>query len=212
MIDALLPFLPAMLVAWGILLVGASSPGPAVAMLMGLATGQGRTAALTACAGIALASVTLNVLTMLGVSLILSQAAWAMMGLRLLGAAYLLYLAYGAFKKAITPPQIEAAAVEHRSTLQLFAMGYAIQVLNPKAVAFWLAIAAVGATTSAPLGVAAFFVISCAAISFVCHGAWALLLSATPVRRAYHRLRRYVEGALGAFLTFAAFKLATSRI
>ncbi|MEO0831180.1 MAG: LysE family translocator, partial [Pseudomonadota bacterium] len=74
------------------------------------------------------------------------------------------------------------------------------------------AIAAVGATANAPLWVIALFVASCAMLSFACHAAWALALSATPVRAAYIRARRYVESALGAFFAFAAYKLATLRI
>jgi threonine/homoserine/homoserine lactone efflux protein len=212
MIETLLPFLPAFAVAWGILLVGASSPGPAVAMLMGLSLGQGRTAALIACLGIACGSATINVLTILGVGLILSQAAWAMMALKFAGAAYLAYLAYGAFRKAIRPPTIAAQSIARQPAPTLFAKGYLLQVTNPKAIAFWLAIAAVGATTNAPLWVITLFVGSCALLSFACHAAWALALSAAPVRAAYQRTRRYVEGALGAFFAFAAYKLATSRI
>lgn len=69
-----------------------------------------------------------------------------------------------------------------------------------------------GATANAPLWIIALFVCGAFVISFTCHAAWALALSAAPVRTAYYRARRYVEGALGAFFTFAAFKLATARI
>jgi threonine/homoserine/homoserine lactone efflux protein len=210
MIDTLLPFLPAFAIAYGILLMGASSPGPAVAMIMGLSVSQGRTAALISCAGIATGSLTINILTILGVGLILSQAAWAMMALKLAGSAYLLYLAYGAFKKAVHPPEITAMDVTRQSTSALFTKGYLLQVTNPKAIAFWLAIAGVGATQNAPLWVIALFVVTMWLISFGCHAAWALALSAAPVRTAYHSARRYIEGALGAFFVFAAFKLATS--
>lgn len=209
--ETLLPFLPAFAIAYGILLVGASSPGPAVAMLMGISVGQGRSAGLIACAGIATGSATINLLTIMGVGLILSQAAWAMMALRFLGSAYLLYLAYGAFKKALHPPKIAAIEVKRQSVPALFAKGYLLQITNPKAIAFWLAIAGVGATANAPLWVIGLFMASMWVISFACHAAWALALSATPVRRAYHHTRRYIEGALGAFFTFAAFKLATTR-
>lgn len=209
--ETLLPFLPAFAIAYGILLVGASSPGPAVAMLMGLSMGQGRSAALTACAGIAMAGATTNVLTILGVGLILKQAAWAMMALKMAGSAYLAYLAYGAFKKAIHPPVITAQTVKRQSIPALFAKGYVLQITNPKSIAFWLAIAAVGATANAPLPVIALFVAGGIVISFICHGAWALVLSAATVRAAYQRGRRYIEGALGAFFAFAAFKLITAK-
>ena len=210
--DTLLAFLPAFAVACGILVVGASSPGPAVAMLMGLSLGQGRAAALIACLGIAFGSATINILTILGVGLILSQAAWAMMGLKLIGAAYLAWLACGAFRKAIDPPRIEARATPRQSTQALFARGYLLQVTNPKAIAFWLAIAAVGATDNAPLWIVALFVATTWTISFTCHAAWALALSASPIRAAYQRTRRWIEGALGAVFAFAAFKLLTARI
>ncbi len=210
--DTLLPFLPAFAAAYGILLVGASSPGPAVAMLMGLGLGQGRNAALIACAGIACGSATINILTILGVGLIVSQAAWAMTLLKLIGAAYLAWLAYGAFRKALNPPQVTARQVARHSTPALFAKGYLLQVTNPKAIAFWLAIAAVGATANAPLPVIAAFVAGGMALSFACHAAWAFALSAAPVRAAYARARGWIETALGTFFAFAAFKLATARI
>lgn len=209
--EALLPFLPAFAIAYGILFVAASSPGPAVAMLMGLSIGQGRSAALIACGGIALGSATINVLTILGVGLILSQAAWAMMALKFAGSAYLTYLAYGAFKKAINPPVIEAQTVARQPAPALFIKGYLLQVTNPKAIAFWLSIAAVGATANAPLSVIILFIAGGIGISFGCHAAWALALSAAPVRAGYVRARRYIEGALGSFFAFAAFKLATAK-
>ena len=48
-------------------------------------------------------------------------------------------------------------------------------------------------------------------ISFLGHGAWAVALSLAPFRALYARARAGVEGALGVFFVFAAFKLATSR-
>lgn len=210
--ETLLPFLPAFVIAYGILVVGASSPGPAVAMLMGISVGQGRSAGLIACAGVATGSATINLLTIAGVGLVLSQAAWAMMTLKLAGSAYLAYLAFGAFRKAIHPPNIEAQTMARHSARRLFAKGYLLQVTNPKAIAFWLAIAGVGATADAPLWVVGLFVASMWVISFACHAAWALALSAAPVRAAYSRARRYVEAALGTFFAFAAFKLITTPI
>ena len=209
MID-LAPHLPGFLAAYAILLVGASSPGPSVAMILGIAMGQGRSPALVASAGVASGSILLNLGTLLGVGLILSQAAWAMTGLRVIGAAYLLYLAYGAFRRAVNPPELRPQDVVARGWRRHFAKGFALQVTNPKAIAFWLAIAAIGATEGGGPGVVALFVLGAFVISFACHGAWAVALSAAPVRAAYAAKRRWIEAALGAFIVFAAWKLATS--
>ncbi len=77
-------------------------------------------------------------------------------------------------------------------------------------MAFWLAIAAVGATEGGGATVIGAFVLGGFVVSFVCHAAWAVLLSAAPIRTAYIASRRWIELALGGFFTFAAFKLATS--
>ena len=208
----LAPYLPGFLAAYAILLVGASSPGPSVAMLIGVATNEGRTPAMIATLGIATGSATINLMTMLGVGLLLSQAAWAMMTLRIIGALYLLWLAWGAFQKMLNPPEFTLVPTRRRSLSRAFTVGYLLQVTNPKAIAFWLAIASIGAVEGAPLPIIVLFVLGGCAISFVCHGAWALALSAAPVRAGYTRARRWIEAALGLFFCFAAFKLATSEV
>ena len=177
----LAPFLPGFIAAYAILLVGASSPGPSVAMLVGVATDQGRAPAMMATFGIAMGSVVINVLTLVGVGLILSQAAWAMMVLKLIGAGYLLYLAYGAFRKAVHPPKLAAAQTRQRAMSQHFWAGFLLQVTNHKAIVFWLAIASIGATAGGGAAIVALFILGAFVISFGCHGAWALLLSAPPV-------------------------------
>lgn len=206
----LAPYLPGFIAAYAILVVGASSPGPSVALLIGIATDQGRAPALMATLGIATASITLNALTLLGVGLLVSQAAWAMTALRIIGSMYLLYLAYGAFRKAVNPPVLRPMAAERKPMWRQFMVGYLLQVSNPKAIAFWLAIASVGAVTGAPLGIMVLFILGAAVISFVCHGAWAVAMSAGPVRALYARGRRWIEASLGVLFVAFAWKLATS--
>ena len=207
----LLPHLSGFLAAYSILFVAASSPGPAVALLLGIAQRQGRGAALTASAGIAIGSLILNALTLAGVGLILSQAAWAMTALRLIGATYLAWLAVGAFRKAVHPPAATVAQIRPAPAWRHFAAGFLLQVTNPKAIVFWLAIAAVGATAGGGPQVIGAFLIGAFVISFGLHGAWALLLSAAPVRAAYNRARRGVEAVLGTFFAVFALRLAVER-
>ena len=210
MID-LASHLPLFGAAYAILLVGALSPGPAVGMLVGIATVRGRGPALVASAGIATGSMGLNLLTLAGVGLILSQAAWAMTVLRVAGGAYLAYLAYGAFRRAADPRPIAPLDVPARSTARSFGMGLLLQLTNPKAIVFWLAINAVGATAGGGWPVVAAYVAGAWLISFGCHAAWAVLLSSAPVRTLYARARRWVEASLGAFMAYMAFRLATER-
>ncbi|MFX0547517.1 LysE family translocator [Roseovarius sp. S1116L3] len=205
------PYLPGFIAAYSILIFAAASPGPAVAMLLGVAQTEGRRDALIAATGIAAGSATINIATLLGVGLILREAAWAMGILRLIGAGYLLWLAYSAFRKAVRPPAVTAREVRRRSLPRRFLAGYLLQVTNPKALIFWLAIASVGAAQGGGAAVITLFVAGAFAISLAAHAAWALLLSAGPIRRAYAHGRRWIEAGLGAFFVLAAWKLAGAR-
>ena len=204
------PFLPGISAAYAILFIGASSPGPSVALLIGIATEQGRSPALVATLGIALGSMTINVLTMLGIGYFLSQTAWAMSLLRALGAAYLLYLAYGAFKKAIHPPELRAINPSHTQPLKHFTTGYLLQVTNPKAISFWLAIASIGAVDNADSSIIFLFVAGAFLISFAGHAIWSVALSLNSVRNAYAVRRRWIELTLGSLFVFFSYKLVTT--
>lgn len=203
------PYLTGMLAAYAILLVAASSPGPAVALLVGIATEQGRTPALVATLGISLGSTTINVMTMLGVGIVISQAAWAVSILRVLGVLYLLYLAYGAFNKAIKPPSLRSMVSTQPRISKQFLAGYLLQITNPKAITFWIAIASVGAVDGATYPIVIAYILGAFLISFSCHGAWALALSLNAVRGAYLASRRWIEASLGCLFTFFAYRLAT---
>lgn len=204
-------YLPGFIASYSILLVAVMSPGPAVAMLLGLGLSRGRGAALIASLGIAAGSSTIALITLMGMGLLLQQAAWAITLLRLIGSAYLLWLAYGAFRKALNPPRVEPAQMPPLSFGRAFLTGYLLQVTNPKAIVFWIAIASVGATNGAPAAIVALFLLGAFLISLAGHGAYALALSAAPVRALYARARRTIEATLGLFFTLFAIRLATAR-
>lgn len=204
------PYLPGFLAAYAVLLFAALSPGPSVAMLIGIATGQGRAPALAATLGIAFGGMTINILTLLGVGLFLSKFVWAMSALRILGAAYLIYLAYCAFTRVVDTPGVQSLVQNQRTLFRHFLAGYFLQVTNPKAIAFWLVISSIGAVEGASVGTIIVFITGAFMISLVCHGAWAVTLSIDSIRMAYIAWRRWVEATLGCFFVIAAVKLVAS--
>lgn len=205
-------YLPQILLALSIQTMGVLSPGPSVALILGVATSRGRAPALVTAFGVACGSIVLSTATVLGIAVIFAQVAELMTLVRLVGAAYLLWLAYKSFGKAINPPGLrQAGATLAGSTARTLAAGFLLQVSNPKAILFWLAIASVGGVGNAPPVVVGLFIVGAFLNSFLGHGAYALLLSSAPVRRAYSAGRRWIEGALGTFFLFAGVKLALSR-
>lgn len=212
MLDALLPWLPGFAAAYAIQLVSVASPGPGVALLLGLGLSQGRSAALAASLGIAVGAACIALATTQGLALVMERVAWLSTLIRVAGACYLMWLAVKAWRRALTPPATRIAPVSGAGGFfRSFGIGLAMQLTNPKAIVFWLAIAAVGATQNASAGVVALFVTGAFIISLAGHAAYAILLSSLPFRLAYDRGRRWVEAGIGGFLAWFAFRLATEK-
>ncbi|WP_308915921.1 LysE family translocator [Jannaschia sp. LMIT008] len=200
-------YLPGLFAAWSIQLVSALTPGPVVAVILARAATGDRLGALRGALGTATAAGILALAVSLGLAsaaAVLSEGLW---WVRFAGAAFLLWLAYGAFRRAASgtrAPSRSAAGGGYRATL-------AVSLSSPKALAFWLAIAALGGIVDAPWPVVAIFVAGAVAQSALIHAAYALVLSSPPARAAYAHARRWIEVTLGAVFTLFAFRLATDR-
>ncbi len=202
-----------LLLAWSIQWTGVLSPGPGVMLILGVATTRGRGAALTTALGIGFGAIVLALATVLGLAAVLAKTAGLMIAVKFLGAGYLLWMAYGAFKKAARPPQIKATAPPPARSARADALaGFLMQISNPKALLFWVAIAALGGIGGAPLAVIVLFVAGAFVNSVLGHGLWAVLLSSAPIRAGYARARRPVEAVLGLFFLGFAVKLATTKV
>lgn len=203
-------YLPQLLLAWSIQLMGVISPGPSVMLILGVATSQGRLPALITAFGVACAAIILATATVLGIAAIFAEMANLMTIVRLIGAAYLVWLAYKAFRNAVTKAEIDLNQPSCQSAWRAGLTGFTLQLSNPKAIFFWLAVASAGGVGDAPLPIVSLFVAGAFVNSFVGHGGYALLLSSSSVRHLYFRFRSLVEGTLGCFFLFASYKLATA--
>ncbi len=204
-------YLPQLFLAWSIQAFAVISPGPGVALILGVAASQGRAPAMATVCGITCSACLWSAGTALGLAALFAQFADLVTAVRIVGAGYMAWLAYKAFRSAVAPPPVRIAPAGAASLSRHALAGFFMQVSNPKAIFFWLAIAAVGGVGEAPWSAVALFVVGAMAISFTGHGAYALVLSSPPVRRGYFAARRWVEGSLGVFFAYFALRLATER-
>ena len=205
------PNLPQLLLAWSIILVAVISPGPAVALILGVGASQGRGPALALVVGIGASSLLWATLTALGLAALFAKFAGIIWVVRVIGAAFMVYLAIKAFRTALNPPELSAQTMEAKSLSRFAMTGFLMQIANPKAIFFWLAVAAVGGVGNAPAWVVAVFVLGCLILSVLGHGLYALLLSSQPVRAAYGKARRWIEASLGGLFAYFAYRLVTDR-
>jgi Putative threonine efflux protein len=113
------------------------TPGPNMAYLAILSAERGRLAGLFAVAGVALGLAMLGALAALGMGEFISRQPVLYETLRWGGVAYLLYLAYDAWRDARRPlEQLDVAELGWRS----FQRGLINNLLNPKAALFYITV------------------------------------------------------------------------
>ena len=201
--------LSSLFLALGIFSVGFISIGPNILAVIGTSMERGRRQGAALAMGVGIGSGLWALLTVAGLSALMTAYAGAMVALKILGAGYLMWLAYKAFRSAMVPgDQLVAEAAQGGN---LFWRGLSVQMTNPKAALHWIAIVSIGLGPDAPVWLGVALVLSATALSIIGHLAYALTFSTRPVIAFYRRARRWISGGLGLFFAFAAVKLASDR-
>ncbi|GIU49498.1 lysine transporter LysE [Shewanella sairae] len=124
-------------------IVALASPGPDFALVVRLATQESRAAAVASALGIAVAILGHTLLSLTGVSLIIQSSAILFSIVQLAGASYLAWMGIGAIKAAVVhwqDPVILEQTTHHTgvSARQGFLQGLYTNILNPKALVFFI--------------------------------------------------------------------------
>ncbi|WP_367084467.1 LysE family translocator [Pseudomonas sp. HOU2] len=195
-------------------IVGAASPGPSNMRIMGVAMHQGRKPALMLAAGVISGSFFWGSMAATGVSAILLQFAEALFVLKIVGGAYLLFLALKAGRSALTPDEkIEKtlSTAPPISGFGLYQRGLLMHLTNPKALLGWIATMTLGLGPQATPETVMIILAGCAVLSISIFCGYAIVFSTAPMIRGYRRARRWIEGTLALVFGAAGFKLLFSR-
>ncbi len=111
------------------------TPGPNMTWLAMVAAAEGRRPGFAAVAGVGLGLAGLALAAALGLSALLTEFPAAYQALRWAGVAYLLWLAWDAWREAAAQ-----AAPERSSLSAQFRRGLITNLLNPKAAVFYLTV------------------------------------------------------------------------
>jgi amino acid exporter len=201
------PDISNLLLALGIFSVGFVSIGPNILAIIGTSMERGRKDGMQLALGVGTGSAILASLTVGGLTMLIAAYAGIVTVLKIFGGAYLLWMAYKAFRSA-SISNIDAKPRSAKGK-NLFLQWMAIQLTNPKAALQWIAIVGLGLGTSAPMWVGLTLILTTTALSILVHLAYAGTVSTPPVVLFYQRFRRWIDGSLGLFFTIAAYKIAT---
>jgi threonine/homoserine/homoserine lactone efflux protein len=188
-------------------LMAVISPGQSFVFIARTAAADGRAAALLATFGLGLGSCMWAIAAMLGMAIVLQQAAWAYVLLKVAGGLYLMFLAIVMWRHASEPIEVgksDSPRVQLPATLR---RGFLIQIANPKVIVFFGSIFFALLPAQMPLWVMAAAVL----IVFINEVAWfaavSLLFSAPHPRNAYVRLKTILDRTMAGMLGLIGIKL-----
>ncbi|WP_405571938.1 LysE family translocator [Winogradskyella sp. Asnod2-B02-A] len=116
----------------------AISPGPDNIYVLVQSISNGKSYGLATVCGLITGCIVHTTLLAFGVSAIISANENLFFGIKLLGAFYLLFLAYKVYKSDATI-SLNSDVLPKKSLKQLFIQGFFMNVLNPKVMIFFLA-------------------------------------------------------------------------
>ncbi len=161
--------------------------------------------------GILVGSATWAVLAAVGFGAAMLANAWLAETLRVVGAVYILWLAFKSLRSALKAGQPSFAAAMPANLKRAFLGWLMLHVANPKAILSWGAVYAVavpprsGWTGLAGVGL---FLFSGSILVFV---GYAMMFSTEAAMRRYMRARRWFEAAFGVLFGRAAIAILTAR-
>jgi len=195
-------------------IMGAASPGPSNMRIMSVAMHQGRRPVLMLAAGVISGSFFWGSMAATGVSAVIVQYAEALIVLKVIGGAYLLFLASKACRSALTSNERfanELSSAPKASGWKLYQRGLLMHLTNPKAILSWIATMTLGLGPGATTSTVAIILAGCAVLSVTIFGGYAVVFSTAPMVRAYQKARRWIEGALAMVFAGAGLRLLFGR-
>lgn len=123
------------LVAFGVVI----TPGPNMLYLVSRSIGQGWQAGMISLLGTFVGFVVYMTMANVGLATVFVLVPWLYVGIKLIGSAYLLHLAWKAFRPGGVS-LFEVQRLGRQSWARLFGMGLLTNLLNPKAAIMYLAL------------------------------------------------------------------------
>lgn len=180
--------------------IAAVIPGPGIAALVGQSLGGGLKMSLFFLAGIALGDIVYLTIAVAGLAALAQLFSGAFLVIKILGAAYLLFLAYKFWHSQAGLTQVSGS--KNGTGFRAFLTGFSVTLGNPKTIIFYLALLPTVLNLGA-VGVAEWLVLSSitVCVTFVVLSPYAVLaararqMMTTP--QALVKLNRIAAGVIG---------------
>ena len=188
------------------------TPGPDTLYIVGRSSTQGARAGVVAAFGIGAGALVHICAAALGLSAILSASAAAYTAVKVIGAAYLVYVGFSLIRsKSSTQPPPIAPGRRPPPLRGVFFQGFLTNVLNPKVALFFLAFLPQFVSSDAPSKPLAFLILG--AIFDFNGTLWNLLVAWSTARISgrlgtSHQFKTWFNRCVGGLFVFVGIRLA----
>ncbi|MDF7774388.1 LysE family transporter [Sphingomonas sp. AOB5] len=193
-------------------IAGVMSPGPNFVVVAQRALLHGRRDAMITAAGVLTVSAIWASASLFGLAVVFKLFPWLHMTLKIVGAAYLLWIGFKLWRDARKPmPVVTAEGRAGAGGWRAFRAGLATNLSNAKAIAFYTSVFSAAAPSpekTATLWVALVLVL---AIGCIWYSVVVFAFTTGPVAAGYRRAKTTIERACGALMIAFGVQLAVSR-
>ena len=188
-------------------------PGADTLYIIARSTSQGRKAGILSVLGVSTGSLIHTTAAALGLSAILATSAIAFTIVKLIGAAYLIYLGIKMFIDNASPENIDFVT-RNKNLWSVYRQGILTNILNPKVALFFLAFLPQFVDPTTSYQILSFFFLGCL---FVVTGTlWCLFVAllaakASSIVRSKNRLLNTANQITGIIFIGLGIKLATEQ-
>jgi|TARA_B110000914_G_scaffold127930_1_gene111599 threonine/homoserine/homoserine lactone efflux protein len=183
-----------------------SSPGPDYVIVTRQSVRSGRSAALFTSLGIAFGILVHSFAAMTGLTYIISSNPLIFLYLKILAALYLAYLGFISIFQSSSVNQ-SSSDILSTDSLYSFRIGFITNVLNPKAILFFVTVFSIVLDSSTSLILLAFYGSYMAVATFVWFSLVAYLFTNPEIIRKYSHFLPKFEKILGCLLLLIAFQI-----
>ncbi len=192
----------------GGILFGAMSPGPSFVIVSRTAMAFSRRHGLATALGMGIGGAVFALAAVLGLVVILKSVPVLFLGLKVLGAIYLFYLAYRMWSVSSKPLEFGVDQSGQTATIwRSVTVGIVTQISNPKTAIVYASIFAI----SLPVNASYWLGAVCVCLIFLVEAGWyslvALLFSADKPRAGYLASKRFLDRLSATVMATLGFKI-----
>jgi threonine/homoserine/homoserine lactone efflux protein len=208
--------LTALATLWFVHLLAVISPGPSLLVVARSAIAGSRGRGARVAAGLGLGTLIWSLAALFGLSVLFALAPWLYTGMKIAGAAFLLYVAVMLWRHARTPVPLDGTLAQESAGAPALAagplaavrLGLLTQLANPKVAVFFGSIFVTLLPADPSPGTQAVVIAIVCANEVGWYAGVAYAFGVPRLRRGYARAKAWIDRTCGAFLAFLGLRLA----